>query len=404
MSRVLSLVAIAAGSIFVAVSIVLAAGGGRGREPWAERPPLGTPVERRVPPLRLVGSDGRPTSLAAYRGRWLVIAPSLTLCHEVCPLTTGALTELRHKLRRSGLGRRVAVAEVSVDPWRDSPARLRAYRRLTGLDFELLTGSRRELRRLWHFFGVGYRRIPADSPAPRDWWTGRAETFDVQHTDGVFIVDPSGVERVAAAGMPDVGRVEPALQSLLGAEGRANLARPRAPWTTAGVLSDLRRLIREDAAGPGAAAARRALAGSPPRLAELHREAGRLDDAPLGSHLRGLRGYPVVLNAWASWCLPCREEFPLLAAAAARYGKRVAFLGADVEDSAADARAFLAQHPVSYPSYELSASELRAVAPVVGFPTTIFLDRSGGLAGVHPGQYRDADELRADIRRYALGG
>jgi thiol-disulfide isomerase/thioredoxin len=120
--------------------------------------------------------------------------------------------------------------------------------------------------------------------------------------------------------------------------------------------------------------------------------------------LNALRGYPVVLNAWAAWCPPCRTEFDLFASAATRFGRRVAFLGVDTNDTASDARAFLAQHPVSYPSYQLSSAQLAPLAPLQGMPTTIFIAPSGKVSNVHTGQYDTQTTLQNDIQRYALQG
>ncbi len=155
-----------------------------------------------------------------------------------------------------------------------------------------------------------------------------------------------------------------------------------------------------------AAAARRALAGSPAPLRALHEQAGTLIGPPstLTSRLRALRGYPVVLNVWASWCGPCREEFPLLASASARYGRRVAFLGADAEDQAGDARSFLAAHRVSYPSYPASTAALNSLATIPGLPTTIYIGATGKVVHVHIGQYGAQTTLDEDIAAYALGG
>jgi cytochrome oxidase Cu insertion factor (SCO1/SenC/PrrC family)/thiol-disulfide isomerase/thioredoxin len=166
-------------------------------------------------------------------------------------------------------------------------------------------------------------------------------------------------------------------------------------------------LARGPQAPPTAAAAQAKLAGSPPKLAALHAQANQLfaGEPALAARIRSLRGYPIVLNAWASVCAPCRAEFGLLATAAAQYGRRVAFLGADAGDDTGDARAFLAQHPVSYPSYEMTMDQIIGIVPqgLVGRPTTFFINRAGRIIAVHTGQYMSQGTLDGDIQSYALG-
>jgi len=152
----------------------------------------------------------------------------------------------------------------------------------------------------------------------------------------------------------------------------------------------------------------RALAGSPAPLATLHRQADTL--IPGGreafeKRLSQLRGYPVVANIWASWCGPCRAEFPVLQELSARYGRRVAFVGINAEDSDAAAATFLREEPVPYPSYTDPGKEvLASLGGYGGFPDTAYYGPSGKLLFLKQGQYRQSSELEADIRRYALGG
>jgi cytochrome c biogenesis protein CcmG/thiol:disulfide interchange protein DsbE len=159
-----------------------------------------------------------------------------------------------------------------------------------------------------------------------------------------------------------------------------------------------------ESAAPPRKELERALAGSPPALADLHRQANELVGGgrkAFEARLLKLRGHPVVVNKWASWCAPCRAEFPLLQRASVRYGKRIAFLGVNSEDNDGNARKFLARFPVSYPSYvDGDGRAAAAVNAGVAFPTTVFIDAAGKVVYSHPGQYRTEADLAADIRRY----
>jgi len=152
----------------------------------------------------------------------------------------------------------------------------------------------------------------------------------------------------------------------------------------------------------------KALAGAPPPLASLHRQANRLLDGSAAAYkarIAGLEGYPVVVNVWASWCGPCRFEFPTFQKLSAQYGKRVAFLAIDTQDSDAAARTFLGEHPVPYPSYTDPDEEIvDSIGASRGIPDTAYYSRDGELVYLKQGPYDSEDGLRADIERYALGG
>ena len=163
----------------------------------------------------------------------------------------------------------------------------------------------------------------------------------------------------------------------------------------------------EPAAAGGASLDRalRQLEGAPPPLAALHQRASVIESADAKAYeaqLRELRGYPVVVNAWASWCGPCKLEFPIFRDVSARLGKEIAFLGLDVSDNREDAGAFLAKQPVPYPHLEDGDGRIvQKAGGSGGLPTTIFYDAQGERAYIHQGGYTKESDLVADIERYA---
>lgn len=106
--------------------------------------------------------------------------------------------------------------------------------------------------------------------------------------------------------------------------------------------------------------------------------------------LAGLRGRPVVLNFWASWCVPCRAEMPMLAAAARRLGGQVAFVGVDENDDRSGAVALMARSSTPYASGFDPDGSQSAPYGVVGLPTTLFVSPRGQIVG------RALGELRRD--------
>jgi thiol-disulfide isomerase/thioredoxin len=140
-------------------------------------------------------------------------------------------------------------------------------------------------------------------------------------------------------------------------------------------------------------------------LIETHlREGNALIDTPLDAKLSALEGVPVVVNQWASWCPPCRAEFPFFAEMAERYQNRVAFLGLNSRDERAPAEAFLEDHEVNYPSvFDERGEQARSIGAGASWPTTVFFDADGTAVFIRRGAYADAAALEADIRQYALG-
>ena len=189
-----------------------------------------------------------------------MLVPFLTLCQEQCPITTGELLVIHRTLVADKLTGNIEIVELSVDPGRDSPARLSAYSHLAGLSWTLLTTTEPQsgqavapskqatisaateestnasapqslasthLEEIAKYFGWLVQRIPEGSPPATDWWTGQPLTYDINHSDGFALIDAKGSERFeTVAPATTGGNLSPALSNLLDAQGRANLKHP----------------------------------------------------------------------------------------------------------------------------------------------------------------------------------
>ena len=146
----------------------------------------------------------------------------------------------------------------------------------------------------------------------------------------------------------------------------------------------------------------------PESPAALDRAAGRLIEGgppAFRRQLAALRGTPIVVNQWASWCGPCRFELPFFARLSRRYRGRVAFVGVNAQDTRPAARRFLARMPLPFPSYfDPSTSISREFRAGYAWPTTAYYDERGRLVRTHAGAYRSLAQLERDVRRYALDG
>ena len=113
--------------------------------------------------------------------------------------------------------------------------------------------------------------------------------------------------------------------------------------------------------------------------------------------LADLRGSAVVLNFWASWCIPCREEAPLLTAADATYGPRgVRVLGVVYQDSAENARDFMRRYGQTYPGLLDPSGRTAIDYGVFGIPETFFIDAAGVVRSRQVGALTEGD-LRRQI-------
>jgi cytochrome c biogenesis protein CcmG, thiol:disulfide interchange protein DsbE len=119
-------------------------------------------------------------------------------------------------------------------------------------------------------------------------------------------------------------------------------------------------------------------------------------DAPGQLELASLRGRPVVLNFWASWCYPCNQEASTLEQAARQWSGKATVVGVDVRDASAEARKFLRKHDISYPVVHDNHDSMWPKWGLTGLPETFFVDPRGRVVGHVSGQITAAT-LRTGI-------
>jgi cytochrome c biogenesis protein CcmG/thiol:disulfide interchange protein DsbE len=105
-----------------------------------------------------------------------------------------------------------------------------------------------------------------------------------------------------------------------------------------------------------------------------------MDPATFGRLLDQLRGTPVLVNFWGSWCPPCRDEMPRLVAAHREFGDRVQFLGVDVLDSRDGAESFMKEFGMTFPSVFDPPDAIKGSLGQFGQPTTVFYRTDGTFA------------------------
>jgi cytochrome c biogenesis protein CcmG, thiol:disulfide interchange protein DsbE len=165
--------------------------------------------------------------------------------------------------------------------------------------------------------------------------------------------------------------------------------------------------IRLDTPALRAQKARAGIAGCP-RLPHARPRGGGLPDATLpclgGGHsvnLASLRGRPTVLNLWAQYCGPCRQESPLIQQFYRQAGHRVRVLGIDFADQLPGrAIAFAAQYHLTYPQLADPDAVLKAPLRATGIPITLFVRADGRIAFTHYGPITSLTQLRALVRRH----
>lgn len=187
--------------------------------------------------IPLKASDGSTVTLQQLQGKVVVLSDTMTLCQESCPLDTAALVSLARDEDSAGHTADVSYLSVTVDPARDTPAQLAAYRKLFApapTNWQVTTGSTAGIDLLWKTLGVWRQKVASDDADTRNWNGGQKLSYDVNHSDQLFVLDRKGHLRFMLEGVPHVtsGSVPATLRKWMSDEGRTNIASPSPEaWT-----------------------------------------------------------------------------------------------------------------------------------------------------------------------------
>ncbi len=302
-----------------------------------------------APGFTLTDQRGQPLSLSSLRGKAVVLVFFDNHCQELCPLFSQDVRAAAADL--GSLARRVAFVGVNVNPFYPQVPYDVAFDRRVGLDkvrdWYFLTGPLAALRAVWRAYGAQPLTGPDQS---------------VDHTSIILFIDPQGKIRDLAN------------------YGPSSADSARWGYGLATMAEDLLGVHRP-------LAARVALAAPVSRSATA--PGFSLPALDAGAHstvsLQALRGRPVVLNFFATWCSACQAEAAALAAEARSLSGEAQFVGIDVDGSRASAAGFVRHYAIGYPVAVDQSGSVAAAYDATGLPTTVFISASGQEVGRHIG-------------------
>jgi len=301
-----------------------------------------------MPSFQLVDQFGRSFNNSSIAGRDVVVAAFHTTCRQTCPLYTGLFLQLQRQIPPT-----VLLIEATNNPWVDTPDVLRAYAGRIGASWTFLTGDQSALKAFWKPFDVELSRGDL-------------------HRSTVAVIDSHGYIRSYFLGAPDLGGSLPGvLVEQLDSHGKGLFNGSGASWGPVQVLDTL-------AAIGGLSSALSGAEGQAPGFALSTLEGDQVS-------LTEFRGRPVLINFWATYCVPCRLEMPLIERMAKQHPRLVVLL-VDERDSTPAARDFITEVHIRSTVMLDSDGKVGDLYRITGLPTTIFMRADGTIESRYIGQ------------------
>ncbi|MEJ0014252.1 MAG: SCO family protein [Actinomycetota bacterium] len=212
---------------------------------------LDVPIPTALLSIPLTDANGKTFTLASLKGKIIVLTDFLTLCNEVCPMISVNMRDIGDAAAKAKLSKSITGLEITVDPKRDNPKRLKAYQSLfNDPSWTVATSTAAGLKSLWSWFGI-YYKVQSPDDEMIDWMTGKKLTYDVDHTDAVVIIGPNLHWRWLDLGAPAINNptaknaLPSALYKFLSPAGKVNLIKPEQPtWSTGAVYGALNEIFK----------------------------------------------------------------------------------------------------------------------------------------------------------------